>query len=130
MRRARTLSRSSRGRIAFATALVAVVALAVAAPAGADRKPNDRERAGITAALDSADFSCDLFPGASCRRTIKVSTENERWAAGYIRGGPEVQGGVASLVRKKHRWRVHQIGNGGGCEVPSAVTRDLDLACY
>ena len=118
------------GGTRLAAVCTLVVALALAAPAGADRKPNDREREGIIRALDDAGFSCDVFPGSRCRRTIKVSTENERWAAGYIKGGAEVQGGVASVKRKNHRWRIHQVGNGGGCDMPNPVARDLRLECF
>lgn len=117
-------------RLGLVMAVVAVAAVAGVAPAGADRKPNDREREDISRVLNNAGFSCDAFPGMRCHRTIKVSTVNERWAASYVSGGPGVQGGVASLGRKKHRWRIHQVGNGGGCEMPSAVVRDLGLDCF
>ena len=115
-----------------ALAVAMLLALVVAAgTASADRKPNDREKSKITAALDRAGFSCDIFPeGSRCKRTIRVSTVNERWAAAYIRGDSNVQGGDASLQRRNHRWRVHQIGNGGGCGLPAPVADDLQLACY
>jgi hypothetical protein len=109
-------------------AALLLVALGVCA-ARANQKPTDRQREAISSALDRAGFSCDLFTGR-CHRRIRVSTVNERWAAGYIRGGSTVQGADASLKRKNHRWRVKQIGNGGGCSASEAVRRDLHLGCY
>src|SRR4051794_12875495 len=112
-------------RLALIASLALIATSIAVAPAGADRKPNDRERESISRVLNNSGVSCDAFPGMRCHRTIKVSTVNERWAASYVSGGPGVQGGVASLERKNHRWRIHQVGNGGGCDVPSAVARDL-----
>jgi hypothetical protein len=64
---------------------------------------------------------------------VRVSTVRHGWAAAYIRArlGHEgtVQPDVARVRRKRGRWRVHQIGNGGGCGVPQAVRRDLRLRC-
>jgi hypothetical protein len=37
---------------------------------------------------------------------------------------------VASVKRKNHRWRIHPVGNGGGCDMPKPVARDLRLDCF
>lgn len=94
----------------------------------ADRAPKPPERAKIVRALEGK-FDCDLFPGASCNRKLRVSTKSQRWAAAYI-DGKDVQPAVASLERSNHRWKIHQIGNGGGCDVPEKVVKDLHLACF
>jgi hypothetical protein len=115
-------------------ALAVGIAVALLFPAGtahADRKPSDREKQKITRAFDRAGFSCDIFVEASrCTRRIRVSTVNERYAAGYISGGQFVQSGAASVRRKNHRWHVVQVGNGGGCDLPKPVMRDLRLECF
>ena len=115
------------------TCALLLAALAAALPIGnasADRKPNDREKSKLVAVFDRAGFSCDVFPEARCHRRLRVSTVNERWAAAYIRGDEdEVQFAEASAKRKNHRWRVVQIGNGGGCDAPKPVRRDLGLGC-
>lgn len=32
-------------------------------------------------------FDCGSFPGVACKRTIRISTVNEQWAAAHIRPG-------------------------------------------
>lgn len=116
-------------RFLFAVALAGVFA----APALADRKATPGEREKIEPALTRAGFDCDIYPPGSCRLEIRISTENERWAGAYIRArhdDPQVQPEAGSLEHKHHRWTVHQVGNGGGCNVPSRVAKDLHLECY
>ena len=117
-------------RLLSAISLALLSLLVVAAGSPADRKPSDREKAKLTKAFDKAGFSCDVFPDVRCTRKIRVSTVNERWAAASIKGDPSVvQQAAASALRKNHRWRVQQVGNGGGCDAPSAVREDLNLGC-
>ena|SRR5688572_2238851 len=121
-----------RGLSTPVIALSLVAALLAAAPADASRKPTTVEVGRITDALYGK-FGCQAYPEGSCKLVVRVSTENQRWAAAYVRptrGNEDVvQRDVASLERRNHRWRVHQIGNGGGCQVPPAVDEDLHLFC-
>jgi hypothetical protein len=103
--------------------------------ADARRKPTKGERTAILRALHGTNrFSCQGYPAGSCKEVVRVSTARKGWSAVYIsptKGNENtVQSDVASLKRRNGRWRVHQIGNGGGCGVPRAVARDLKLACY
>jgi hypothetical protein len=107
--------------------VVAVLVFGLAAASEAARNPTKAEKEKIAQALKGK-FDCSMV-GGSCHRKIKVSTKQQTWAAAYI-SGSAVQGDVASLHRKHHRWHVHQIGNGGGCGVPEDVAGDLKLACY
>jgi hypothetical protein len=64
-----------------------------------------------------------------------VSTARRSWAAVYLRPAKkryanEVQSDLASFHRRQRIWRLHQVGNGGGCGVPRSVRRDLRLACF
>jgi uncharacterized membrane protein len=118
----------------FASAISAAFVLGVGVGVShASRNPTDAEKRGIVHVLDVKGQNCDIYPAGSCRVRIKVSSENQSWAAAYILPTPghegTVQGDIVSLVRKHHRWRVHQVGNGGGCDVPSPVVRDLHLFC-
>ena len=89
---------------------------------------DETEKKGIAKALEREGFDCRFVSG-SCHRKIKVSTKKQTWAAAYI-SGSAVQPTSASIHRKHHSWHVHQIGNGGGCGVPSKVRKDLKLDCY
>lgn len=110
-------------------ALMVVMVLGLGAfESSASRKPKSPEREKIERALRGK-FDCSLVAG-KCTRKIRVSTKRQTWAAAYIKGSKTVQGDVASLKKKKGRWRIHQIGNGGGCDVPKKVVKDLNLACY
>ena len=113
---------------------VCLLAGALVAPAAdARRKPTKRERTAILAALHKR-ASCSIYPAGSCQEVVRVSTARKGWSAVYIGPKPghdgEVQPDLASLKRRNGRWRVYQLGNGGGCGVPRAVVRDLKLACY
>lgn len=116
---------------AFGAALL----LLCAATADARRMPTRAERTAIMREFDRQSFY-DAY-GADCVAfAIRVSTVNPRWAAVSIRGtrrSCSVQGGVESFHRpslRGQRWRSHQLGNGGGCNMPSGVRADLRLACY
>jgi hypothetical protein len=107
---------------------------ALATPAAdARRKPTKRERTAILRALHER-AGCFAYPAGTCHEVVRVSTARKGWSAVYIRPtrGNEnaVQSDVASLKRRNGRWRIHQLGNGGGCGVPASVARDLQLACY
>lgn len=115
-----------------ATAIALLACLAVTADADASRKPTPSERVAILVAIDKTGrFSCDP---AVCRRVVRVSTARRGWAAIHIRPRPayrdSLQSATSSAKRCRGRWRAHQIGNGGGCDVPAVVVRDLRLACY
>lgn len=103
--------------------------LAAALPAQAARAPNARERAAILRVAPHPAYRHGTY-----RRVVRVSTVSVAWAAVYIaptRGhAREVQADVASFSRRRGRWHLHQVGNGGGCHMPRAVRRDLRLACY
>lgn len=110
---------------------VALLALVAAAPASASRPANPNETRLISAALNG--IGCDFYEPGACEYRFRVSTKNQRWAAARIVARPhhpEVQEDIASLYHGKARWRVHQAGNGGGCDVPKAVRKDLHLVCY
>lgn len=112
-------------RWAIWTLSVSLLAAALAAPvADARRKPTKRERTAILAALHTR-ASCSIYPAGSCQEVVRVSTATKGWSAVYIGPKPghegEVQGDVASLKRRNGHWRVHQLGNGGGCGVPRGV---------
>jgi hypothetical protein len=120
-------------RIAGLLGAVAVVVLALSvADADARRKPTEKERRAILRAVEQRG-GCSAYPPGSCHMVVRVSTVRHGWAAADIwaRPGREgtVQPDVASVRHKRGRWRVHQIGNGGGCGVPQAVRRDLRLRC-
>lgn len=110
-----------------------LVSALVAPAADARRKPTKRERTAILRALHER-AGCFAYPAGTCHEVVRVATVRMGWSAVYIRPtrGNEsaVQSDVASLKRRNGRWRVHQLGNGGGCGVPRAVVRDLKLACY
>jgi hypothetical protein len=114
--------------VIIAASLIIAVLLIAVATSNAARNPTKPEKRKIARVLERKGFDCSFVAGG-CHRKIKVSTKLETWAAAYIRGSG-VQGAVASLHRKNHKWRVHQIGNGGGCGVPRKVRKDLKLACY
>jgi len=116
-------------RVVTVAVLLSIALLLVASASEAARNPTKTEKHKIRPVLDRNGVSCSAWPGLRCHRKIKISTKRQTWAAAYITGR-QVQGDVASLHRKHHKWRVHQIGNGGGCGVPSKVRADLKLACY
>jgi hypothetical protein len=75
--------------------------------------------------------------GHCVRFEIHVSTANENWAAvsilpaEWIEGCIGfVQGDVISMHRVREKWRRHQYGNGGGCNMPARVRKDLRLHCW
>lgn len=115
-------------RLGAGGAILLLILALVASPADADRNPTHQEKRKIAQAL-KGQFDCSFASGGSCHRKIKVSTKKQTWAAAYITGSG-VQPAAASLHRKNHRWRIHQIGNGGGCGVPDKVAADLKLACF
>jgi len=115
--------------------LFVLLLLALAGTALADRAPTRAERSAILDAvgLEGRGPDCGTYPPGSCRIWVRVSTANPHWGAVFI--GPAahqkfVQPDVASVHKRRGRWSVHQVGNGGGCDVPARVQRDLRLACY
>lgn len=115
-------------KVVIVAVSLGLVVLLIAGASEAARNPTKPEKHKIARVLERHGFDCSFVAG-SCHRKIKVSTKRQTWAAAYI-SGSQVQGDVASLHRKHHKWHVHQIGNGGGCGVPSKVRDDLKLACY
>jgi hypothetical protein len=117
-----------------ATALVSVLLIAFPAPSVGRSKPaSERQRAEIIRVLERHGQAACIAQGI-CRIKVRISTENSRWAGVYIRPkqgyADQVQADAGSLFRRNHRWRIHQLGNGGGCDVPREVAEDLRLACY
>jgi hypothetical protein len=116
----------------LAAALI-VLTLLAAGSAQAARKPTTKDRRAIVAAVKLPSLT---YPKGSYYLVVRVSTAHSkrRWAAVYIRPHFDyqdvVQQDVASVVRRRGKWRAHQIGNGGGCGVRRAVRRDLKLDCY
>lgn len=128
-----TMSRMLRPSI-YALAIVAL--LAAALPASASRRPTKREAADILTALAAANKTCARFPADSCKLGFAVSEANPRWAVAKIRPSVNGENTVApetiSLYRKNragHFWAVHEIGNGGGCNMPKRPRRDLHVIC-
>lgn len=125
MRRARTLT------AAMATAILATSLT----PADARRKATTVERVAILRVVHAKQNACRFYPAGHCSELVRISTVRTSWAAVYVRPSRpayrhEVQSDVGSLRRVDGKWRLHQIGNGGGCGVPASVRRDLSLECY
>ncbi len=115
--------------VTLGASLGVVLLLITSVTSEAARNPSKHEKKGIVKALQREGFDCRFVATGSCHRKIKVSTKRQTWAAAYI-SGSQIQGDVASLHRKHHKWHLHQLGNGGGCGVPKQVRRELKLACY
>ncbi len=117
-------------RISLALTLLA--ALALAAPAAADRKPTKAEKAAIKpVALDA----CGSPPGGCTFHGARISTANARFAWGNVTGEGFSGVLVKRPTKRSHRFRV--IGSQGGgigeCSywrslAPRAVLRDLRIA--
>ena len=121
---------------AIALVLVLLAAVALAAPAAADRRPKPAELAGLLSTLAEKGLTCAQYPPGTCQIHFKVSTVNSRWAAARVR--PDVNGenfvqpldiGIRRPHRKGGAWEVKSIGNGGGCNVPKRPRHDLGLIC-
>jgi hypothetical protein len=116
-------------RISLALTLLA--ALALAAPAAADRKATKAERAAIKpVALDA----CGSPPGGCKFHGARVSTANARFAWGDVTGEGFSGVLVKRPTRRSDRWRVvaSQGGGIGSCSywrkhAPRAVLRDLRI---
>lgn len=117
------------------TAILVVVAGCVGiTSAEASRAPKPAETREIFAVLQAEGLTCAAqYPPGICRETIRISTRNKRWAVDHIRpeenGENIVQAIDISLHRGEAGWRIHQVGNGGGCGVPRKPRRDLHLIC-
>lgn len=123
--------------IRSALALFAATTLLAGAitQAEARRKATPTERAQILRVVNGGQNPCRIYPAGRCSQVVRISTVRPSWAAVYLRASKpayrdQVQEDVGSLRRIDGTWRVHQIGNGGGCGVPASVRRDLDLECY
>jgi hypothetical protein len=114
-----------------AIVVVSMLLTVVAASSSlASRRPTRKENRAILRAAPA-----NPYPAGYAHRFVRISTVDSRWAAVHIvasRGHHnQVQPDVASMYHlKRGAWVVHQEGNGGGCRMPSAVSRDLRLACY
>ena len=113
-------------------ALLAVTALPAAAVA--NRPATEAEAQAIEATLTARGLTCaSRYPPGTCREAIVVSTAKRHWAVARIR--PDVNGENTvepediSLRLRAGAWSIHQIGNGGGCDVPRKARRDLHLLC-
>lgn len=108
--------------------------LAILAPAAvASRPPTSHELNAIAYIAGKRHLGCQLYPAGTCRTFIRVSTVSPAWAAFYIRQRgrhSKVQPDVASFHHGRRGWHVHQVGNGGGCDMPRAAKRDLNLFCF
>ncbi len=105
-----------------------------AASAGsAARRPNRKQRRRIVRAVrryageETSTFRYEVVE-------VRVSTVNPRRAAALVRGRRgyrrDVQPQDVGLRRRNGRWRVTQLGNGGGCDMSPQVRADLRLQCY
>ena len=115
--------------------LVAVILAGSVAQSDARRNATKSERAAILRAVNHYMNPCDAYRTGRCVEIVRVSTVRSSWSAVYIRPArrayrAEVQSGDASVHRVDGKWRLHQLGNGGGCGVPASVRRDLSLKCY
>jgi hypothetical protein len=118
-----------------ATALCSLLAfIAVPASAAANRPATDAEAQAIEATLTARGLTCaSRYPPGTCREVIIVSTAKHHWAVARIR--PDVNGENTvepediSLRLRAGVWSIHQVGNGGGCDVPRKARRDLHLLC-
>jgi hypothetical protein len=116
--------------VTFAVALILGLSLTVAPASVASRRATGAEARAILRVAPG-----NPYPPGWAHLTVRVSTVDSRWAAVHVlpnRGHThQVQADVASMYHtRRHGWVVHQVGNGGGCGVPSRVRRDLHLACY
>lgn len=70
---------------------------------------------------------------AICIVTVKISADGE-WAALFRGPKPghesEVQPDTSSFHKIEGYWQTFQIGNGGGCEVPANIVKELGLDCH
>jgi hypothetical protein len=117
-------------RISFALTLLA--ALALAAPAAADRKATKAEKAAIKPVALAACQS----PAGECRfHGARVSTANARFAWANVTNEGFSGALLKRPTRRSHRFRV--IGTQGGgigecsywrARAPRAVLRDLRIA--
>lgn len=78
--------------------------------------------------------SCAIYRPGSCQVEVRISKIDPSWGASYIGPRPgyngEVQPDKASFRRSSAgQWKVVQIGNGGGCEVPQPIRDELNLGC-
>jgi hypothetical protein len=113
--------------------VIAIGVLGLAVPAvEARRLPTRAERAAIMRHVDRQAYYKTY--GRECVAfALRVSTVDSHWAAVTVRRAKrtcDVQGDVQSFHRGRSGWRSHQLGNGGGCNMPAAVRDDLRLACY
>ena len=77
--------------------------------------------------------SCAAYGGQICRLTVEVSTADPNWGAVHIAPKPGhagVQMDSASFIKRGGEWVLVQVGNGGGCEVPTAIREELKLDCF
>jgi hypothetical protein len=115
--------------------LAVLVAIAMPAPATANRPAKPAEAEAIYATLAAGGLTCaSLYPAGICREAIVISTAKRHWAVARIRpeenGENTVRPEDISLHLRGGVWSVHQVGNGGGCHVPRKARRDLHLLCF
>jgi hypothetical protein len=112
-------------RVTLAAAAVLLLCLPV--PAGADRAPTKRERAGVAKAVGVPE---------RCLRT-RISTVNQRWSRTSIRNekascADHAADGVAVFRRRNGKWRFVTAGSSFDCpvpDVPRKIARDLEIPC-
>jgi hypothetical protein len=111
-----------------------VAAFVVALPASAAfavRPARPAERAAINAAIRSSPMTSGVPDSAYRIRRVRISTVNGRFGAARIVGVEAwVQDANALVRRRRDRWRLVDLSNGGGCKAPPAVRADLRLPCY
>ena len=110
---------------------IALVALAAAAVASADRRATHSERKEIATVLE--------LP-TKCTKA-RVSTVDAKWAVAswkphpHEKCAPYAADGVVVLKHKGNRWKVVTEGSSFGCSylyrhVPRDVAEDLGIDCY
>jgi hypothetical protein len=117
----------------MSAAVVALVALALAAPSFAARNPRAGERAAMSRAVKHSRLT-SAVPGYEYTvRGIRVSTKGpfargETVGVGRYKG--VVQPAFVLLKKSKGHWRLIDIGGDLSCrDAPHAVFRDLRLPC-
>jgi hypothetical protein len=113
-------------------ALVTLVVVALTSSAAfAVRPARPAERAAIKAAIRSSPMTRVVPPSAYRIRRVRISTVDRRFGAARIVGVERwVQDANALVRRRRGRWRLVDLSNGGGCKAPAAVRADLGLPCY
>lgn len=88
----------------------------------------------LRAAAIAEGISCASYGSEVCQLSVEVSVTDPKWGAVHIEPRPghesQVQSDSASFIKRGGEWVPLQVGNGGGCEVPTAIREELRLDCF